>query len=53
LKSRVVGVVRKNDKVIVVKLVFEKKVLNIISAYASQVGCEKWTRKCFDERWMR
>jgi len=42
MKSKVVDVVRKSDmkRVIVVKLIFEEKVLNVVSAYAPQVGCE-------------
>jgi len=30
----------KSDKIIPVKLVFEEKILNVITSYASQVECE-------------
>jgi len=45
LKNRAVDVVKKCDRVIVVKLIFEKKILNVVSAYASQVGCEEKDKK--------
>jgi len=41
MKNKVLEIVRKSDKVIVVKLIFEEKALNVVSAYAPQVGCEK------------
>ncbi|KAL4142689.1 hypothetical protein QTP88_005099 [Uroleucon formosanum] len=40
MKIKVVDVERKSDRIIMVKLVGEEKVLNVISAYASQVSCE-------------
>jgi len=35
MKSKVVDVGRKSDGIVMAKLVFEEKVLNVISAYAS------------------
>jgi len=47
MKSKLVGVARKSDKVIVVKLIFEEKVMNVVSAYAPQVGCEEKEKEVF------
>jgi len=52
MKSQLVDVERNNEKVTVVKLIFEEKVLNVINTYAPQVGSEKKTRECLGERWM-
>ncbi|XP_050521934.1 uncharacterized protein LOC126894745 [Daktulosphaira vitifoliae] len=47
MKSKVVEVARKSDRIIVVKLIFEEKVLNVISAYAPQVGCSEIDKEVF------
>jgi len=47
MKSKLVNVRRKSDRTIMLKLVFEEKVLNVISTYAPHVGCEEsqtWRR---------
>jgi len=41
MKDKIVKVVRKSDRVIVVKLIFEEKVLNVVGTYSPQVGCEE------------
>jgi len=41
IKSKVVNVKRENYKTMTVKLVFEEKVLSVISAGAPQVGCKE------------
>jgi hypothetical protein len=46
MKSKVVDVGRKNDRIITVKLVFEE-VLYVTSVYALQIECE--VRKKIDE----
>jgi len=53
MKSKVVDVVKKNDRVIVVKLIFKEKALNVVNAYAPQIGCEEKDNKCFSKRWKR
>ena len=40
LKNSVVGVRRQRDRIILVKLVISDMVLNVISAYAPQVGLD-------------
>ncbi|XP_050523222.1 uncharacterized protein LOC126895426 [Daktulosphaira vitifoliae] len=47
MKSKVVEVTRNSDRIIVVKLIFEKKVLNVISAYVQQVGCDEIDKEVF------
>ena len=47
MKANVVGVVRKSDRVIIVKLVLGSKVLNVVSAYAPQIGCEERLKEEF------
>jgi exonuclease III len=49
LKSRVVDVKRCGDRIILVKLVFWDLVLNVISAYAPQVGHNENTKRDFRE----
>lgn len=41
LKDEVVDVIRKEDRIIGLNLVFEKEKINIISVYAPQVGLEE------------
>jgi len=51
MKSKVVDVGKKSDRIMTVKLVFEEKVLNIVGAYVPQVGCEEREKgKSFGER---
>ncbi|XP_050524774.1 craniofacial development protein 2-like [Daktulosphaira vitifoliae] len=47
MKSRVVKVARKSDRILVVELIFEEKVLNVISAYVLQVGCDEIYKEVF------
>ncbi|XP_078172001.1 uncharacterized protein LOC144566019 [Carex rostrata] len=49
LKNGVVDVRRQGDRIILVKLVVGDKVLNVISAYAPQVGLSEATKKEFWE----
>lgn len=39
-KEEMVEVVRKNSRIIRIKLVYGREVINVISAYAPQVGCD-------------
>lgn len=41
VKSILVEVIRKSDRIIAVKLVLKEKVLNVVSVYSSLVGCEE------------
>jgi hypothetical protein len=41
MKIKVVNVGIKIDRIITVKLVFEKKLLNVINAYEPQVKCNE------------
>jgi len=47
MKSKVVDVIRKSDRVIVVKLILEEKVFNIVNAYAPQVECKEKDKAVF------
>ena len=49
LKNSVVGVRRQGDRIILVKLVVGDVVLNVISAYAPQVGLDKSAKRQFSE----
>jgi exonuclease III len=49
LKDGVVGVKRQGDRIILVKLVLGDVVLNIISAYAPQVGLSESAKRKFLE----
>ena len=49
LKNGVVGVRRQGDRIILVKLVVGDVVLNVISAYAPQVGLDKSAKRQFWE----
>lgn len=48
MKNKLVDVAWKSDREIVVKLVFEEKVLNVVCGYALRVGCEE---KDYDVFW--
>ena len=47
LKNGVVGVRRQGDRIILVKLVVGDMVLNVISAYAPQVGLDESAKRQF------
>ena len=47
LKNGVVGVRRQGDRIILVKLVVGDIVLNVISAYAPQVGLDESAKRQF------
>ena len=49
LKEKVVDVKRIGDRIIAIKLVLEKEIINIISAYAPQIGLDETTKKQFWE----
>ena len=49
LKNSVVGVRRQGDRIILVKLVVGDMVLNVISAYAPQVGLDESAKRQFWE----
>ena len=49
LKNSVVGVRRQGDRIILVKLVIGDMVLNVISAYAPQVGLDESVKRQFWE----
>ncbi|XP_050528181.1 uncharacterized protein LOC126898283 [Daktulosphaira vitifoliae] len=46
MKSKV-EIARNSDRIMVVKLIFEEKVLNVISAYAPEVGCDEINKEVF------
>jgi hypothetical protein len=50
LKDSVVTVTRKGDRIILVKLVIGESIVNIISAYAPQVGLDDLTKEQFWEQ---
>ena len=41
MKAKMVEVIRKSDRLIVVRVISKDKLLNIVSAYAPQEGCRK------------
>lgn len=41
MKNKVVNMVQKIYRIMMVKLMFKEKVLNVINAHAPQVGCEE------------
>jgi hypothetical protein len=47
LKNEVVAVMRQGDMIIMIKLVFGDLVLNVISAYAQQVGLSNYVKRRF------
>ena len=47
MKGKMVEVIRKSDRVILVRVILENKVLNIVNAYAPQVGCEESQKEGF------
>ncbi|CAK1595770.1 unnamed protein product [Parnassius mnemosyne] len=49
MKERVTDVKRVNDRMIVVKLMIENKVVNVVSVYAPQTGCEESVKEKFWE----
>ena len=49
LKNSVVGVRRQEDRIILVKLIIGDMVLNVISAYALQVGLDESAKRQFWE----
>ncbi|XP_045452672.1 uncharacterized protein LOC123661778 [Melitaea cinxia] len=49
LKNKVMDVKRVNDRVIVVKLLIEDSVLNVVSVYAPQTGCDDSMKEIFWE----
>jgi hypothetical protein len=51
LKNGVVVVLRPGDRIILIKLVVGDLVLNIISAYASQVGLDSAAKRQFCKTW--
>ncbi|PZC80720.1 hypothetical protein B5X24_HaOG214121 [Helicoverpa armigera] len=51
LKECVMEVKRVNDRIIVVKFVLEDLILNVISVYAPQVGCDERMKEKFWEDW--
>jgi exonuclease III len=49
LKNEVVAVRRQGDRIIMIKLIFRNLVLNVISAYAPQVGLSDYVKRRFWE----
>jgi exonuclease III len=47
LKNEVVAVRRQGDRIIMIKLIFRNLVLNVISAYAPQVGLSDYVKRRF------
>ena len=41
MKAKMVEVIRKSDRLIVVRVISKDKLLNIVRAYAPQEGCRK------------
>jgi exonuclease III len=52
LKDGVVEVRRQGDRIILVKLVVSDMVLNVISAYASQIGHDESAKRQSGKTWM-
>ena len=50
LKNDIVTVIRRGDRLILVKLVLGENIINIISAYAPQVGLDEFTKVQFWEQ---
>jgi len=46
-KIKIVDVGRKSDRIIIVKLLCEEKLLNVISTYESQIRCEEREKEEF------
>lgn len=46
-KGKEVEVIKKNNSVVMVRVIFEDKILNIISAYAPQVECKESQKEEF------
>jgi len=44
MQENVVGVVRRGDRIIIIKLILGNKVINVVSAYASQPTGRMWRR---------
>lgn len=53
MKRKVVEMIRKSDSVIVVRVILEEKVLNVVNAYAPQVGGEKRQKEEFQKKQMK
>lgn len=49
LKEKVVSVLRVSDRIIIVKVVVAKELVNVVSCYAPQVGCPEVEKEAF---WM-
>lgn len=47
MKGSVVKLIRKSNRVIVMRVIIENNLLNIVSTYAVQVGCEEGPKKKF------
>nr|XP_049699855.1 craniofacial development protein 2-like [Helicoverpa armigera] len=47
LKESVIDVNRVNDRIIVVKIMYESLIINVISVYAPQVGCDDRVKEQF------
>ncbi|XP_047027957.1 craniofacial development protein 2-like [Helicoverpa zea] len=47
LKESVIDVKRVNDRIIVVKIMYESLIINVISVYAPQVGCDDRVKEQF------
>jgi len=49
LLENIVEVRRKDDRILLVKLILGRKIFNIISVYAPQVGLDKFSKRQFWE----
>ncbi|XP_047028785.1 craniofacial development protein 2-like [Helicoverpa zea] len=47
LKESVIDVKRVNDRIIVVKIMYESLIINVISVYAPQIGCDDRVKEQF------
>ena len=52
-KRNVIEVYRKGDRLISIKMVVEEETINIISAYAPQIGAELFIKEQFGTDWRR
>ena len=51
--ENVVTVIKKGDRIMLVKLVIGGNIVYVISAYAPQVELDDQTKRDFESKWMR
>lgn len=52
-RNRIINTKKRSDRIIVIKLAMDNQpVLNIVSAYAHQVGCNDVNKELFGKNWI-